>query len=62
MIIVMTYAGNSGPEFTGQFTGQHNAAVWGRNWSVQNDDDPRWQVLDVPASFFNQRPTLNHIN
>jgi len=59
MLIVMTYAGENGPSFMGPFPDQGTAADWGRQWSVNNNDDPRWQTMEIPTAYFNQYPTLN---
>jgi hypothetical protein len=59
MIIVMTYLESNEPSFTGPFANHSRSALWGRQWQARNDDDPRWQVLEVSASFFDQMPVLN---
>lgn len=58
MTIVMTYIGNDGPRFTGPFPDQNAAIAWGRQWSVENDNDPRWQTMDIASAYFDQAPTL----
>ena len=60
MIIVMTYPDQTIPVFTGQFPSHDAAVAWGRAWQDTYDDNPCWQVMNTPASFFNQRPTLIH--
>lgn len=58
MITVMTYAGDNGPTFTGPFPNQDAAAIWGRQWSVDNHDDPRWQIMYILCDYFNRNPML----
>lgn len=62
MIVVMTYAGSTAPSFTGPFADYGASGKWGRKWQAQNNDEPRWQVLDVPAGFFNQAPAISAPN
>ena len=59
IIVVMTYAESVAPSFAGPFDDYAASTAWGREWQAQNEDDPRWQVLDVPPGFFDQVPAIH---
>ena len=51
-VLTMWNAAQSQSELflNGPFDSEDNAATWGRDWGISNEDCPMWQVVDIESA------------